>query len=151
MSIINFNTNFDGVLLPVVTKTVVTQAVGLNAAALALGTCAGALFGCGDIITKIDVFGTCTTQNIAANQTFSIYATNSTPFTSGALSVANTLAGQPLYLSIGATYVIPGTALCEPLVQDSWLQIVANDNTSATLSDPLNLCITYLSHAQLHN
>ena len=151
MSIINFNTNFDGVLLPVVTKTVVTTAVGINTATLALGTCAGGIFGCGDIITKIDVFGTNLAANIAAGVTFSIYATNSTPFHQGALTVANTLAGQPLYLSIGGTTTIPGTALCEPLVEDAWLQVLVNSTALGTVSDPLNLCITYLSHAQLHN
>ena len=150
MSIINFNTNFDGVLLPVVTKTVVTSATGLNSAVIAVGTAAAGVFGCGDIITKIDVFGTCTAANIAGGQTFSIFATNSTPFIQGALSSPNTLAGQPLYLSIGGTNTVPGTGLCQPLVQDSWLQVLAN-NTSTTLSDPLNLCITYLSHTQLHN
>lgn len=156
MSIINFVTNFDGIDTPIVVKSVVTQAYGLNTGATPslTGTAASGLFGAGSIITKIDLWGTCTALGVTNGQTFSIYATNTTPFASpygGGSSSANTLEGQPLYLSLGGTYTIPGYQLCTALPEDCWLQVICNNSGSVTVSDPLNLCVTYLSHASYSN
>lgn len=151
MSIINFETQFRGVETPVVTKTIVTTVSGLNtssASPYTVGQASAWLFGAGSIITNIDVFGTCSSQNVLSGVTFSINATNSTPFSNGN---ANTLVGQQLYASLGGTFTVPGSQLCSALPQDSWLQVISNATSGSTVSDPLNLCVTYLAPVSYSN
>jgi hypothetical protein len=132
MSIINFNTAFDGIFLPNRLQTVCLQAIGGTGIGTTVGTAVGN-FGAGNIITNISLFGT---SAFSGAVTFSIYATNT----------ASTGSSQPIYLSLQGTYPVGGSGLCQPLDQDCWLQLYPNvTGSSYAIPDPLNVVVTYLS------